>query len=352
MQTIDFLKTHGLDELQKRFAIKATHHEDGRVILNYDQIESYKHKTHPIVCECRGLVLDSSDWSLVARSFARFFNLGEDRASQDKFVWDNSISTNKEDGSLLIVYYRDGWHINTRGSYGDGECNYSGMTWRELAKLAGLDTSNLDKQYTYVFELCSRYNKVVRDYPFPTLYLLTMFDGEIELTHDAVQSLSAYKTPDSTMFEDVFHVQSELAKFAELDPTFEGFVLRDANNRRLKAKSDKYVALHRTVNNGAIAHPKNLVQFILDGETDEIVAYFPEIEPIILDVQEKIGKIEKELDDIWFVHQGERNRKKFAMAVKNHPFSSCLFQAKDKGVHPVEIFRSNKDLIVKKLFKD
>lgn len=349
MQTIDYLKQNGLDSLQKKFAIKANFHEDGRVILNYDQIESYKHKTNPIVRECRGLVLDSSDWSLVARSFERFFNLGEDRPSQDKFIWDDCIATHKEDGSLLIVYYRDGWHINTRGSYGDGECNYSGMTWRELAKLAGLDTSNLDKHYTYVFELCSRYNKVVRDYPFPTLYLLTMFDGEIELTHDAVHSFG-YKAPTSTSFEDVFHVQSELAKFAENDPTFEGFVLRDVNNRRLKAKSEKYVALHRTVNNGAIAHPKNLVQFVLDGETDEIIAYFPELEEIVLDVKEKIGKIESELDDIWFVHKDERNRKKFAMAVKHHPFSCCLFQARDKGINPIDILRENKDLIVKKLF--
>ena len=67
-------------------------------------------------------------------------------------------------------------------------------------------------------------------------------------------------------------------------------------------------------------------------------------------MQEKIGKIERELDDIWFVHHDERNRKKFANAVKHHPFSFCLFQARDKGVNPVEIFRANKDLILKKLF--
>jgi hypothetical protein len=43
--------------------------------LNYDQIESAK--AHPVVMECRGLILSYPHGEVVARSFDRFFNYGE-----------------------------------------------------------------------------------------------------------------------------------------------------------------------------------------------------------------------------------------------------------------------------------
>lgn len=94
-----YLQDNTLEDLKNNFGIKTTFHEDGRVILNYHQIDSYKHKYNPIVLECRGLVLDrNNNFELVARSFPRFFNLGEHRESQDRFVWEGSTATDKEDG--------------------------------------------------------------------------------------------------------------------------------------------------------------------------------------------------------------------------------------------------------------
>ena len=44
--------------------------------LSYDQLESPK--GHPIVRECRGLILSASDnWNVVAYPFNRFANQGE-----------------------------------------------------------------------------------------------------------------------------------------------------------------------------------------------------------------------------------------------------------------------------------
>ena len=129
MKVLELLRSGTtLEDLQDKYGIRHTKHEDGRVILNYHQIDSYKHKFDPIVRECRGLVTHVDGWPLIARAFERFFNLGEDLDGQKGFNWTNCVAQHKEDGSLIIVYYWNGsWHINTKGSFGDGEVSSSGI---------------------------------------------------------------------------------------------------------------------------------------------------------------------------------------------------------------------------------
>jgi hypothetical protein len=65
-----------LEKLKEELGIKfKIYHEDGIVILNYDQIESPK--SHPIVIECRSLILNIYTLGVVSRKFDRFFNHGE-----------------------------------------------------------------------------------------------------------------------------------------------------------------------------------------------------------------------------------------------------------------------------------
>mgnify|MGYP001296035369 CR=1 FL=1 len=75
-----YLKNKTLDDLNIEFGIKIKEHDElPLVILNYSMIDhgTIGNKTHPIVCECRGLVLEVGSWNIVARSFYRFFNFGE-----------------------------------------------------------------------------------------------------------------------------------------------------------------------------------------------------------------------------------------------------------------------------------
>ena len=68
--TQNWLRNHNgnFDLLKEQLGIKPTFHEDGRVLLNYHQIDSPK--THPMVMQCRQLTLDSNNnYELVA--FAR-----------------------------------------------------------------------------------------------------------------------------------------------------------------------------------------------------------------------------------------------------------------------------------------
>ena len=117
-----YLKKHGLQKLKDEFGINhSIHPELPLVILNYDQIKSPKNLQ--IVRECRGLTLNLDDWSLVARSFYRFFNLGESQI--EKFDFSNFKVQSKEDGSLVVIYYFNGnWHVNTRGSFANDKMKF------------------------------------------------------------------------------------------------------------------------------------------------------------------------------------------------------------------------------------
>jgi hypothetical protein len=73
---------------------------------------------------------------------------------------------------MLLYHYDGSWRVNTRGSFALGEIQPGlGKTWEEGFYLALRNEKGLDdlspQGFTYVFEFCSRWNKVVRDYPEP-----------------------------------------------------------------------------------------------------------------------------------------------------------------------------------------
>ena len=343
--------------IKEDLAIKSSLHEDGRVILNYDMIESPK--LNSLARECRGLVLDSNnDWALVARAFTRFFNLGEHRPEQDDFDWNNCSATDKEDGSLILIYYWKGeWRVNTRGSFGDGFVGDSIFTWRDLVNLALGDDwqRNLYEKYTYVGEICSMYNKIVRMYREPKFYLLSVFEGKDELTAWQTYDVSCdtgMNIPKRHSFHNEDQVICHIDRQGSDDPTYEGIVLRDVNNMRIKVKNKFYVALHRMSNNGNIASPKNLIPFILKGEEDEVLLYFPELTDWVAEVKAKMDTAFTEIENYWYCFGHLKNRKKFALSVIPCKFSSIIFTAKDKEVHPREVWCDSPEFIFKVLFKD
>src|SRR4051794_34796381 len=140
--------------------------------------QSQAPKAHPLVRDCRGLVLEADSWDVVAKPFDRFYNAGEDPDAFADFNWSRSTCQAKEDGSLLIVYaYRGAWHVNTSGSFGHAEVAFSGRTWAQLFWAAtSLEPGRLDARSTYVFELGSPYTEIVRPYPQTTAYLLSLFE--------------------------------------------------------------------------------------------------------------------------------------------------------------------------------
>ncbi len=353
-----FNAEQALEALVEGYKIEVTRHPtDGLVILNYS-IESPKNE---VICnECRGLVLEEGTWNVVARSFTRFFNYGENLDETNKFNWQNFTCSAKEDGSLILLYnYKGDWRVNTRGSFGEGEVNSSGHTWKELFyKCANEYAARnlLPYNLTYVFELCSVYNKIVRAYSEPTLYLLGIFhkDTGHELEDDWLNFASTMlgvKLPEKYDFSDIVSIQKFLDTHE--DKTFEGLVLRDDKYIRIKTKNPAYVILHHLRGNGDnLFSAKKIVPLILKGEAEEWCAIFPEIKPYKEKYELFINEEYYHLMQTWEQAKAIASQKDFALFILPRTrFSSILFEARKRGIHPKEVWLASADLIVKNLEK-
>ena len=88
------------EQLTEQFAIKVKHYEDERIVLlDYHMIDSPK--MHPIVIECRSLILQFDTFGVVSRKFDRFFNYGEALEYYEDFDLPRSVIMEKADGSLI-----------------------------------------------------------------------------------------------------------------------------------------------------------------------------------------------------------------------------------------------------------
>jgi RNA ligase len=346
------------DLLEKQLGIKSTFHEtDERVILNYSMIDSPKQ--HPIVQECRALTLNKNTFELVARAFPRFFNAGEMLELHSQFVWEGCTAADKEDGSLALTYMYNGEpHMNTRGSFGHGAINNLDISWRMLFEMAVpnwkeiVELSSDFYNNTLVWELCSRYNKVVRDYEKPTAYLLSAYQFDKELSSQTVDDFAKWAKvlrPKSYTFNSLDEVMNHVSKVSGNDPTYEGLVIRDRNGMRMKVKSDRYCALHRLANNGNVAHPKNIIPLIIDGEIDEILVYFKELEPTIRKYEARLNELKTQVDNIWYCWHDCQKQADFAKEALTSPLSSLLFRARKNGGHPFDYIKDSQELIIKVL---
>lgn len=356
-----------LEDLTAELGIKAQKHDTlPLVILNYDQIDSPK--THPIVRECRGLVLRSDTYELVARGFARFFNWGEVADEMPLFDFTDFVVHTKEDGSLVLLYYFDGkWMANTRGSFAQLKLEPHDFTWQEAfckaMKIKSLDELSdiLEKEITYVCEFCSPFNKVVRRYPDPVMYLLTAFVGEKEVHHKAADALVGefFLRPKRYEFANIETVQDFLNTQAETDPTYEGVVICDKDGRRWKIKSATYLGLHRLKGEGDnLFHPKHLIPFILAGEDSELLTYFPEVKETYDRCKQQVHDAYAQLESVFHSCQGIELQKDFALKIVGKtPFTGLLFSMR-KEHGPVQTleqlkreWRNNADGILKYVFK-
>eukprot|EP01027_Heterolobosea_sp_BB2_P010838 GEZU01015847.1.p1 GENE.GEZU01015847.1~~GEZU01015847.1.p1 ORF type:complete len:362 (+),score=102.52 GEZU01015847.1:501-1586(+) len=242
----------------------------------------------------------------------RFFCWGERdvKDQMSSFDFSNFAAWSKEDGTFMLMYnYRGKWYVNCRHNFADDRLpSKPDWTYRDLFEHASggltLDElgqrAQLDPRFSYAFELCSPYNKVIRQYNQPTLFLLTAHQTVVdedesiarsdsapkELTDDELGALAERMARESVNGRTVqrpqkftrFHNMEEIIDYLQTDcmkndPTFEGFVLKDGHNHRWKIKSLSYRSIHKLRYRGWVkATPRNLIDFVLEGEGPELLA--------------------------------------------------------------------------------
>lgn len=326
--------------------------EDGIVILDYDQIESPK--THPIVIECRSLILSYPEFDVVSRKYDRFFNYGEAPDMYADFSFDDAIVMEKADGSLIGVYYNpktDRWEISTRGmAKAEGEHLFGG-TWRQKVQEAFGFKDEVDFQErcddifrrssTYIFEYCSPENRIVTKYDEAHM-VLTGVRCKDGTEVDAVIISSPYvdaafrglrvRAPKIYSAENM----DELVEYANSLPDLEeGFVVRcQKTNKRVKIKSKTYLVAHKLRGNDAVPTRKNVLTLVLEGEVDEFLAYFPEWKGIISTAQSEVDELLADAMIYWEKAKSLESQKEFALVVKSAKAPWILFSARKNGTIP------------------
>jgi len=343
-----YLRSGGDPEALKERGVKMRRHgERGSLVLfKYDIGADFG---DPLVRECRGVVLDESEgWRVVGRAFDKFFNLGEGHAAE--IDWSTARVQEKLDGSLCTIYCHHGsWLVATTGTPdASGDTHGSGVTfssyfWKTFHACGGkLPEVSSHGHMCFSFELMGPLNRIVVVHSEPWMRLLSARDRETGQCFWPEEYADLIGIPAVRSFP-LTNVEEILSSFEHISPVSqEGYVVVDAAFNRIKIKHPGYVALHHAKDGMG---PKAFVQIARSGEQSEVLAAFPEFEPLINDARLRYVTLVSRVRDEYERLKHLPTQKEFALEAVKTPYSAPLFQMR-KGVELEAFFR---DVAIEKL---
>ena len=291
-----------------------------------------------ITLESRGHVFNMATGECVARPFAKFFNLGEQAdITYEKLPWDKPYEVfEKVDGWLGVLYRHQGkFCVSSRGSF-----HSEGAQWAS-GFIQTKDMSFLPDEVTLVFEIITPEQKIILDYKGEkTLYVLAAFNRHTgdEYSRQQVEEwaklagLPVVPKHDSLTIDDCMKIAKEMEGR-------EGFVIRFADGRRVKVKTDWYCHIAKIMANMT---PIALWECMKDGKVpDERMREIPEeLRALAEQYKTKIegqfsglkSMVLERLKPLIEKHKDSGNRKAFALEVAGMPHivRRCAFLMLDK----------------------
>lgn len=343
----------GSAQLTEELGISVKEYEEENLfVLNYSQIDSPK--THPVVLECRGLIVDN-DLNPICRPFDRFFNIGEALDITGDFNFNDAEFFEKADGSLVKVYhYKDKWHIATRGTAFAESDNYTGESFESLI-LKAFGCTDMDdfqdkmtttpKGFTHVFEYTSPSNRVVTPYTEDKMVLLgirhTATGEDLGDTEALTMAAACFANTRGMNVRAAksysFKSKEELLKAVqELPGLQEGFVCYD-KGKRIKVKSELYVQVHK-LRGDTLPTPKRIAGLVVTNEYDEYLAYFPEEQERFQPYIDAFTGMVKEANELLEATAAIEDQKEFALTVKDKIYAPGVFAARKRNSSFLEEF--------------
>ena len=336
MEVIKFIKEYGLVGLKEQLGIKITEYDQERLlVLNYCQINSPKN--HPVVKECRQLILDY-DLNVVSRSFDRFFNYGELSETYQDFDINKATFIEKLDGSLISIYFHNNnWHCATKSrAFAEAEGDsFKKLVYKALNITSQEEFNNIfkdvDVNYTHIFELTSPFNKVVVKYADCTLNYLTsryLTDDFHYRTFDL-----NFNKPKQFKFNNI----EDCIKYVNNLPNLEeGFVCYQNNKPMFKLKSDSYLIAHRIKGEGLT--PNRIMELVCINEYEEYLAYFPEERKFFSPYIDTLNSFLIDCDNTFNQYKHIEDSKEFALSVNHHLGNHLMFAARKNKQNPSVAF--------------
>lgn len=222
--------------ISKNYVRVNKHPEHDLYIYNYTQNAQFERVWNEVTLACRGLILDQND-TVIARPFPKFFNLGE---MENQVLPDSTFEVyDKMDGSLGILYWiNDVPFMASRGSFASDQSDKANEMLHGKYRNSW---SLLDKTKTYLFEIIYPQNRIVLDYGVAEeLVLLAIVD----IKTGAEFPLENIGFPVVEKYDGI----KDILLLKEMDTdNKEGFIIKYANNFRVKIKFEEYLRLHRIV---------------------------------------------------------------------------------------------------------
>lgn len=325
------------DQLERRveegWLRRQTDGDTGLQIFNYTEATQYGRKWDKYTLACRGLVLDS-DYNLVAKPFPKFFNLGEpDCPALPEGADVGFEAFEKIDGSLGIWFFHDGrWRVVTRGSFQN--------EYVEWAVANAPDLSTFPTHYTILSEICmpSDLDGMPRAVKHePGIYYLGATDLHSMVDLNPGTTAHMWRGPTAKIHEAAS--VDELTHRAKRREGMEGWVVRYHNGLRVKIKTSWYLHIFRAI---SALNEKHVKELMLKAGLDEWLKDFPEelqdearaiydgIQARFVTRRDVIIKDFARINaETTKMRDHRENRKAFALAVRNHPEKSYLFQLYD-----------------------
>lgn len=347
MELLKFLNKYPHD-WQKRLTAKPYYLEIRESLpyycIKYRMLES--DFSLPEVLQARGLVVreNNGEWIVISYAMDKFFNATEQYAETKNINWSTARVQAKIDGSLIKIAFdpiENEWLCSSNGAARATEASTAfGKSFYEVfCEILGSRENVfkdfclcLDKNYTYFFELISKYNKICVSYDEDAIYylgrrnMLTFKEDNyipnfknFNIKHPHEYQLSSY--------EDCKHAIEELGENQE------GFVVCDDNFRRIKMKTPWYIAMHRLRGNGVVT-PIHILSLWQSEAIDDFLAAFPEYNQMVNEIAQKLKNLIEKTDIAYEIVRHNNKRKDFAINATKYikPIQSYLFARLDNKV--------------------
>lgn len=344
---VDFLKLHKGEEGYtflglRKIKIGYDPNYPSLRIFNYCQGADF---TNPIVQEARGIIIDVEKMEVVCWPFRKFCNYGE--VGADKIDWSTARVQEKVDGSIVKLWYYEGkWHWSTNGvidAYKATVERYN-MSFGEIIERADwVETNDLNKNHTYIFELVSPYNRVVIDYHKTALYQIGERDNITGIEYEPSLNMRRPAMYNLGSVEECIKAAAALNPKGRKEVLNEGFVVVDANWNRVKIKTPEYLYTHHLIPNGEISDRK-LLRLFIDGEIEEVLAYVPSLESRVRCLEADFNKFKYQYGAIVEYYDAEfkeLGRRDFGIKYHNEFWFSTYLHYAARNKEPDDLYFYN-----------
>lgn len=289
----------------------------------------------PIVKECRGIILNK-DFEVVCRGFDKFGNYNEYYV--DDIDWDTARVQEKVDGSIIKLYYYDNeWRWATNGMIDANKAMANSLlnhSFYDLIKKANnyrdIPFNELDKDYTYIFELVSPENRIVVEYNEYMLYHLGTRNNKTGQEIEVNIGIIKPKQYDISDFDTCLATVNQFNKDSD-NVDKEGFVVVDKDYHRIKVKSEEYMIYHHIIENGNLSK-KRCIEIILNNK--ELMDKFKQYEHIFKYYEYKVAELYYNVNAFIqisrdFYAEYSYDRKAVALKIKHHKYAQFGFKGLD-----------------------